>query len=152
MRFARHAFSLTELVVVIVILAIIATIALPRLGRAASSASDAGLRQDLAIMRSALETYRAEHNGDAPDLADLPDALLAYTDGQGNTNATATSVFVYGPYLATIPPQKVGAKAGETGIAAADAAGIGWIYDESTGEITANATGSDAKGVDYSNY
>ena len=42
---------------------------------------------------------------------------------------------------------------GSSGIAAADAIGIGWIYTAGTGAINANTTTEvDAKGVFYNTY
>ena len=42
-----------------------------------------------------------------------------------------------------MPPLPVGDKKGNTGIAAADAAGVGWIYAEARGLIRPNLTESD---------
>jgi len=148
----RRAFSLIELVVVIVILGIIATIALPRIGRTAIGASESGLRQDLAIMRSAIESYRAEHRGALPALSDMPAALIQFTDINGTVSATQTATAIYGPYLTQIPPQKVGQNAGSTAFAATAGGTEGWVYDETTGAISANATGADASGTNYSDY
>lgn len=144
----RRAFSLIELVVVIVILGIIATIALPRIGRTATGAAESGLRQDLAIMRSAIETFRAEHQGNPPALSDLPDALTETTDLSGSPDPTG----IYGPYLSSIPPLKIGDEAGNNTIDGSAGSGVAWVYDETTGEIFANASGTDANGVDYVDY
>ncbi|MEM0983518.1 MAG: prepilin-type N-terminal cleavage/methylation domain-containing protein [Planctomycetota bacterium] len=148
----RRAFSLIELVVVIVILGIIATIALPRIGRTAVGASESGLRQDLAIMRSAIESYRAEHRGSLPTLANMPNALLQFSDLQGTLSPTQTATAIYGPYLTQIPPQKVGENAGLATFGAPAATNTGWTYDEATGELRANATGADASGTNYADY
>lgn len=152
MILSRKAFSLIELVVVIVILGIIATIALPRIGRAAAGAAESGLRQDLAIMRSALEAYRAEHRGAAPTLANMPNALLQFTDIQGTPSPTQTTTAIYGPYVSAIPPQKVGENVGSVTIGAPGSTSDGWIYDETTGAIRAGASGNDASGTPYANY
>ena len=144
----RSGFSLIELVVVIVILGIIATIALPRIGSTATGAAESGLRQDLAVMRSAIETYKAEHQGNPPAIANMPEALTERTDVDGTLNASG----IYGPYLSSIPPLKVGDEAGETAIAGSAATGVAWVYDETAGEIEANASGADASGVNYADY
>jgi len=148
----RRAFSLIELVVVVVILGVIAAIAIPRMSRGAAGASDSGVASDLAVLRSAIEVYRAEHGGDYPPVGTFADAMTQYSDKAGNTQATPDSSHIYGPYLTAIPALKVGANRGATGVAGSDGAGVGWIYDASTGSISANATESDASGVPYADY
>ena len=136
-----RAFSLIELVIVVVILGIIGAIAIPRMSRGAAGASESSLRSNLAAMRSAIELYSAEHNGSYPTVANFSDQLLTYSDAAGNTNATKTAVFAYGPYLRAVPSLPVGAKAGNTGVSAdGSGAGDGWVYNETTGHIQANTT------------
>lgn len=150
----RSGFSLLELVIVVVIVAIIAAIAIPRMSRGAAGASDSALSGDLAVLRNGLDLYAAEHNGAYPTLANVTLALTTYTDAAGTTNAAKTTTYIYGPYLRTVPKLPVGAKKGENGIAAADAAGIGWIYTAATGEINANCADAevDVAGVKYNTY
>lgn len=148
----RRGFSLIELVVVVVILGLIAAIAIPRTSRGAEGAADSALAADLATMRNAIELYRTEHGGAIPAVLTFEDQLTQYTNDAGGTSATKTTTHIYGPYLSAIPAIKLGARKGSNGVAAADAAGIGWIYDASTGALTANASGNDARGVAYSSY
>ncbi len=150
----RKGFSLIELVIVVVIIAIIGAIAIPRMSRGAAGAADSALVGTLSVLRSALDLYATEHNGAFPTAANVVAALQTYTDDAGNTNATKTSVFIYGPYLRKLPPLPVGAKKNNTGIAAADAAGVGWIYTAATGSIAANCAAgeADSRGVDYNTY
>jgi general secretion pathway protein G len=149
----RGGFSLIELVIVVVIIAIIGAIAIPKMSRGAEGASDASLTQDLAALRSALDLYQSEHGGCYPPSAGASDALTSYTDDQGNVSAVKDATHVYGPYLRSVPPLPVGPRRGGTGIAAADAAGIGWIYDPSTGAICANTTTEvDMKGIAFNAY
>jgi len=149
---ARRGFSLIELVVVVVILGVLAAIAIPRTSRGAEGAADSALAADLATMRNAIELYRTEHGGAIPTEADFADQLTQYTNDAGDTSASKTATHIYGPYLSAIPAIKLGPRKGSNGVAAADAVGIGWIYNETTGQITANATGNDARGVAYSSY
>ena len=73
---SRRAFSLIELVIVVVILGIIRAIAIPRMSRGAVGAADSGAISDLAVLRSAIDLYQAEHDGTYPALA-KPSARLA---------------------------------------------------------------------------
>jgi type II secretory pathway pseudopilin PulG len=142
-----------ELVIVVVIIGIIAAIAIPRLSRGSAGAADSAVSANLAVLRKAIELYQAEH-GTLPSATSIAAQLTEYTDDSGATSATKTGAYIYGPYVRSIPPLPVGAKKGKTGIAAADGATVGWIYDESTGKISANTgtTEVDARGIKYSDY
>jgi hypothetical protein len=61
---------------------------------------------------------------------------------------------VYGPYLQKIPPLSVGSRKGRSGIASANRGSVGWIYNENTGGIRANAAPDEAddNGKLYNDY
>jgi general secretion pathway protein G len=150
-------FSLIELVIVVVIIAIIGAIAIPRLSRGSAGAADSALVGNLRVLRSALDLYASEHGGTFPVVGTVATQLTQYTDDTGATSATKTGNYIYGPYLRTIPALPVGAKKGQSGIAAATGASVGWIYDAANGTIRPNTTDSapveaDAKGTLYSAY
>jgi prepilin-type N-terminal cleavage/methylation domain-containing protein len=147
-------FSLIELVIVVVIIGIIGAIAIPRLSRGSAGAADSALSGNLAVLRSAIDLYATEHNGAMPAVGTFSAQLTLYSDIDGNTNATKTGAFIYGPYVRKIPPAPVGLKKGANGVAAADGAGVGWLYDAATGKITINAgaTDADATGKLYLDY
>lgn len=151
-RSVRGGFSLIELVIVVVILGIIGAIAVPRLSRGAEGAKDSALITNLSTLRNAIDLYTTEHEGLRPATANIVAQLTAYTDINGGMSATKTGAYIYGPYIRSIPPLPVGANRGKTGIAAADGAGVGWLYTESTGAIVANASESDASGKAYNTY
>lgn len=144
---SRRGFSLIELVIVVVILGIIGAIAIPRMSRGSEGAAESALKANLSALRGAIELYAAEHQGAYPTAASFSDQMLLYTDAAGDTSATKTGAYVYGPYLRSIPPLPVGAKQGGTGVAAADGTGVGWIYDQTTGAISANAEDTEVNGA-----
>lgn len=150
----RRAFSLIELVIVVVILGIIGAIAIPRISRGAEGAKDSALVADLATLRNAIDLFHTEHEGLYPDTATFEDQMTLYTDLAGNTSAVKGGAFIYGPYLRTVPGLPVGSNRGDSGVAAIDGAGIGWIYDESTGKLRANLPDGDvdAAGKKYNEY
>jgi general secretion pathway protein G len=150
----KKAFSLIELVIVVVIIAIIGAIAIPRLSRGSAGAADASLIGNLRVLRSAIDLYSSEHGGTFPAAGTIANQLTLYTDDTGATSATKTGNFIYGPYLRAIPSLSINApRKGSSGIAAADAAGVGWIYDSTNGTIRANTTTEvDAKSTLYSSY
>jgi general secretion pathway protein G len=152
----KNGFSLIELVIVVVIIAIIGAIAIPKMSRGAAGAADSALIQNLSVLRSALDLYQTEHGGSYPVPASVTNAMLQYTDDSGNTSATKTGNYIYGPYLRSVPTLPVGAKKGQNGIDTsgnASTATVGWIYDNTAGTIKANTTTeADTKGVLYSAY
>ena len=153
----KKGFSLIELVIVVVIIAIIGAIAIPRLSRGSAGAADSSLVGNLRVLRSAIDLYASEHGGTFPAAGTIAAQLTQYTDDAGATSATKTGNYIYGPYLRSIPALPVGAKKGQSGIAAATGASVGWIYDATNGTIKANTTDTtpteaDAKGTLYSAY
>jgi prepilin-type N-terminal cleavage/methylation domain-containing protein len=159
----RRGFSLIELVIVVVIIGIIAAIAIPRMSRGSAGAADSALAQDLSILRNAIDMYQTEHNGSYPAVigtVTVSDQLLKYSDITGATVTTSKDTVqgtIYGPYLRSIPALPVGPNKGGAGIAAASAAGVGWIYDSTAGTVgpntPASGTGStDSAGKLYSSY
>lgn len=150
----RRAFSLIELVIVVVIIGIIAAIAIPRMSRGATGANDSALSGNLAVLRKAIDLYQAEHDGNFPAAATIVAQLTTYTDSSGAAQATKDATHIFGPYLRVIPPLSVGTtRKGQSGIAAADAATIGWIYTAADGSIKANTTTeADATGKLYNTY
>jgi prepilin-type N-terminal cleavage/methylation domain-containing protein len=149
----RWGFSLLEVVIVVAIMAILAAIGIPRMSRGAKGANDSALSGDLATLRNAIDLYAAEHGGAYPTDPN-GGQFTKYTDGTGTVSATKTTTCIYGPYVRVIPPLPVGARKGGTKIAAADAAGVGWIYSVTDGTINANttATEKDDAGKLYSTY
>jgi general secretion pathway protein G len=152
-----RAFSLIELVVVMVIIAVIAAIAVPRITGAAQGSGATALRADLKALRQAIETYRIEHEGAVPTVADFEDQLTRFSNQAGTRFADAANSansVTLGPYLQSIPPLPVGDEKGATGVAAAAGAGTGWVYDETTGKIIAGTAKKekDSDGVAYQDY
>jgi len=148
-------FSLIELVIVVVIIGIIGAIAIPRISRGASGAADSALVANLAVLRNAIDLYATEHQGAYPTLTNIENQLKLYTDIAGDASAK-DATHIYGPYLRAIPPLPVGPAAvkGQTAFVAAldEDEAAGWVYDASTGTITANTNDTDAAGKAYNTY
>lgn len=154
----KHAagFSMLELVMVLIILGIIAAIAVPRMSRASQGAAEVALKQDLTVLRNALDMFGAEHNAQLPDAQFVMMALFAYSNSAGTMfSPTRTETFYLGPYLRFPPPTlPVGRRKGHMSIEAADGIMVGWIYDKSAGTIRANCDDDevDATGTPYNKY
>ena len=152
-------FSLVELVIVIVIIGVIAAIAIPRISRGAKGAKDAAVRGDLAVLRNSIDLYAAEHGGNFPAVTNDLELLTGYSNEGGTYSATKTATAIFGPYLKAMPPlpvageNTIGGAIGDTGVAAADGAGVGWLYVVATGDITANTgDAEDDATTKYSDY
>ena len=155
----RHnrAFSLIELVIVVVIVGIIAAIAIPRLSLGAEGAAEAALRGDLAVMRNAIDLYVTEHVGDYPSYGSFQFQMTMFSNTTGGTAASPGGAYIYGPYLRAIPPLPWGDNRGATAIKMPPPDGLGpygWVYDETTGHITANVDPGevDSSGAALINY
>lgn len=155
----HRGFSLVELVIVIVIIGVIAAIAVPRISRGAKGAKDAAIRGDLAVIRSAIGLYAAEHGGNFPAITSDLQLLTGYSDEGGTYSATKTTTAIFGPYIKAIPPLPIagegttGGKIGDAGVGAIDAAGVGWLYTVATGDIIPNTgTAKDDADTLYTDY
>jgi len=147
----RHkAFTLLELIIVIVIIGIIAAIAIPRMSRGAKGADESAFTGDLAVLRTAIDLYAAEHGGSFPSgtAAEVLAQLTTYSTAAGVTGAAKNPAtgMIYGPYLKAVPPLPVGTKKGDsTMVVVTGAATVppseetnGWWYNSTTGDIRAN--------------
>ncbi|MGD8453713.1 MAG: prepilin-type N-terminal cleavage/methylation domain-containing protein [Phycisphaerae bacterium] len=158
----KSGFTLVELVVVIVIIGILAAIAIPRLSRGSAGASSGALSANLSIVRNAINMYAAEHNSKFPT-ATIVDQLTTYSSLTGTTDATRSSTYKFGPYLAAVPPCPVGENAGSATVlidatvtadppAPDTSGGEGWVYKPHTGEIAANTNQNDDVGNPFKGY
>jgi type II secretory pathway pseudopilin PulG len=129
---------LLEVLIVAAIIATLAAIAISRMSRGSRGADESALVADLEVLRKAIDLFAAEHHGTYPSVSNIASQLTQYTDIFGDAQAKKDSTHIYGPYVGKIPPLTVGPRKGCTGIAAADADVVGWIYNEQTHNIRAN--------------
>jgi general secretion pathway protein G len=132
----RTGFSLIELVVVVLIVGIVAAIAAPRMLDATGDARESSLLHSLSVVRDAIELYRA-HQGSFP--------------GEMGTEADFKTDLK--PYLRKFPanPLKnsavVAVKTDGTPFTGTLNGGIGWQYDNASGQFIANSGGMSSDGV-----
>lgn len=143
----RKGFTLVEILIVVVILGILAAIVIPQFTNASETAKGASLISQLQTIRSQLELYQVQHNGDYP-AADIDDgtngewsALTGETEVDGTPGDASGDEF--GPYLQQPP---INGFENSSTIGAAAAAGTGWVYDATDGSIL--AVMETAKGAD----
>jgi general secretion pathway protein G len=70
-RQSASGFTLIELLIVMTIIAILATLAIPRFVGAVRSAREAVLREDLSVMRTAIDSYTMDKQKAPQSLDDL---------------------------------------------------------------------------------
>jgi len=164
---ARGAFSLLELMIVVVIVAVLAAIAIPRISRSAEGAAESALKQDLRVVRNAIEMFTVEHGGKLP--ASVSDGtnkvgtlecfqahLWYYSNAGGVISKIKQTGYPFGPHLKKFPKGPVGPAAGRitvkmvkdgkplTGEAKPDEP---WRYDYTTGEFIFNWDALSSDGV-----
>ncbi len=129
-------FTLVEILIVVVILGILAAVVVPQFASASETARSSSLKGSLQVIRSQVELYHAQHDSTYPSLAQLGAAwnvLLSRTDITGDVGSPPVDgVHVYGPYIKKMPinPFEDSQTVSDTA-----AAGVGWVYDETTGKV-----------------
>lgn len=121
----RKGFTLVELVIVVLITGIIAAIALPKMSTTTTTAKTSSAKQSLAVIRDAIELYKADNGSYPADAATLPTLLK--------------------PYLKSpFPSAPLGTNAGNATVAvgtdpvAVVSGSAGWAYNATTGDFYMN--------------
>jgi len=164
----RRGFTLVEVLIVITILGILATIVIPQFSTASETTRENTLKDEMRYLRTQLAVYKAQHEDRAagypggvvtatPTEAALVAQLTMHTDVTGNTSATATATFKFGPYLSQMPANPINGlntvRVVPNGAAMpAPDGSTGFIYKPQTLEIIPNLTGTDSAGVAYASY
>lgn len=131
-----------EVLMVVAVLAIMSGIVVPQVSSAVIEAKEAAMLADLRELSSAIERYRVEHSGQAPDLVEgrgLPQ-LTAKTNAYGVVGSGPG--FIYGPYifgelpLNPLNESKDVYRVNDSPPANLDKR-VGWAYNPATGNIWA---------------
>ena len=139
-RHLRKGFSLIEMVIVILILGIIAAVAAPRMFDTATTAEENTTRQQLAVLRNAIEMYRAR-SGVYPASNELPNAMATMLNGPFPAPSVGTARGDDGVYYDAD---------GDTSMAVApnEAQDGGWAYKPVNGTLKLNV-GAAETGADW---
>ena len=154
MRRKQTGFTLVEILIVVVIMGVLATVVIGMFTNTTADAANSSLKDNLRTMRSMVQLYMAEH-GSYPAVATFEAQMTQYSDATGATSATRTSTHIFGPYILRMPNLPVGVNKGRSTVTGMTyAAGFGWGYDATTGQIVANCPPSevDDTGVSYASY
>lgn len=130
----RGGFSLIEMVIVILILGIIAAVAAPKMFDTAKTAEQNSTRQQLAVLRNAIEMARIR-DGVYPAADQLPTVLAPMLNGpfpKPNIGSVRNKVGVYYDPTTTV----------DLPVVPSPNATAGWAYKPSNGSLKLNiATG-----------
>ena len=166
-RYAAKGFTLIELLIVVIIIAILAAIAIPQFSNSSTDAQESASLANLTTMRSAIELYRAQHNGNYPsrapvgaapatacpvpgsatdnDATTFSDQLTRFSSASGHTCTTQVAGYSYGPYLRAIPTEPL-TNANNVVVVTTDvatppgAATTGWRFQNVSGALQINST------------
>lgn len=131
----RSAFTLVELLIVVVILAVLAATIIPQFTDSTRDAQESTTLFNLHTLRSQIQMYRGQHDGDPPSGTLVE--LTSQTDRDGNIAAGNP----YGPYITEIPENPFNSSAAvkvitNTTPVATDVSDThGWLYNATTGGI-----------------
>jgi general secretion pathway protein G len=137
-RSTSKGFTLVEILIVVIILGILAAIVIPQFTNASTEARESNVRSQLQTLRSQIELYKLQHKDVAPLLITGGsaewDVFLNYTDIDGDVAAAKDATHIYGPYMNAAP---VNPLSGFNKISATAVDDGGWVYNETTGTISA---------------
>jgi prepilin-type N-terminal cleavage/methylation domain-containing protein len=141
---SRRGFSLIEMVIVVMILGILGSIAAPKLLGTSQQAVDNGLHQTLSVIRTAIDSYAAEHGGTLPGAngseATFKTEMAAYLRGTAFPSCT----------VGAAKNNSVRMLAGNGTVASSiggTAATHSWVYKYETGDFHVNSVEISGDGV-----
>jgi prepilin-type N-terminal cleavage/methylation domain-containing protein len=148
----KKGFSLVELVIVVAVLGIMAAIVVPQFNSYSVQAKEAVVKDDLRILRGAIELYTGHNKGIPPGYPD---------NNPLNAPDYATfcnQLMVSGKFLKEVPDNpfnnlaEIKMLGNNENFPETSIAGYGWIYQPATMKIKLNYSGSDLDGVRYMDY
>lgn len=141
-RHAKKGFSLIEMVIVILILGIIAAVAAPRMFDTAATAEENTTRQQLQVLRNAIEMARAR-DGVYPG-TDLEAVMATMLNGPFPAPTVGSVRNDVGVYIdADSNP--------DIGVVPSPSSGGGWAYKPINGSLKLNVSATDGGG-EYINW
>jgi prepilin-type N-terminal cleavage/methylation domain-containing protein len=154
----KKAFTLVEVLIVAAIVGILAAIVIPEFQNYIQQAKEAAAKDNLRILRTAIERYATEHNGIPPGYIQNDPSRLALDGGLGP--AYNGQLVNNGHYLSKLPENpfnnkietKMIANEASFPIEPVEADLYGWIYQPATKTIKLNWPDTDSNGVAYFDY
>jgi prepilin-type N-terminal cleavage/methylation domain-containing protein len=165
----KKSFTLVEILMVVAILGILAAIILPTLQSNTTKAKESTAKDNLRILRNAIELYAAQHNEVSPgyldgDVNTTPLSLIfirqlcLVSNKSGQTSTHPAAGFDFGPYINKFPENPfnndwVVKMVGNTEEFPSNATGnFAYVYKPATKVIKLDWPGTDSEGVLYYDY
>jgi prepilin-type N-terminal cleavage/methylation domain-containing protein len=163
----KKSFTLVEILMVVAILGILAAIILPTLQGHITEAKESAAKDNLRILRNAIELYASQHNGYPPGYVNgtlnpvsttVTRQICWVTTIDGAFAPRGTAGYPLGPYLPQIPPNPFNNKDTIKVLTATSpfpdppTGAFGWIYKPSTKTIRIDDSGTDSEGVKHYDY
>ena len=150
----KRAFSLVELMIVVAILGILAAIVLPTFQGNVIKAKESAAKDNLRILRNAIEVYTAQHDGVPPgypgnDLSGNPAHLFFVS--QLTLTEKYLSKFPENPFNNKTNTKIIGNNE-DFPTEPVQTNSYGWIYKPATKEIKLNWSGTDSAGMAHFDY
>ena len=157
-------FTLVEILIVVIILGILAAIIIPKMSNVGLISRENMLRENLRILRTQINSYRAQHWDVSPgypggDETQVPTPVAFIEQMTQPTNATGDTAAAntpFGPYLRTIPENPIN---GSTGVEIVNGVlppvgddSDGWIFRPDLVIFKADTADTDTEGQAYYEY
>jgi type II secretion system protein G len=147
----NKSFTLVEILIVVSILGILAAIVLPQYQSHTQKAREAAVKDNLRILRNAIELYAAQHNG-------VPPGYLNDNIDTMPLQSVFIAAMFHKRYISTLPENPFNNKttlqiiANNASFPAEPTGQYGWVYQPWTKTIKLDWPGIDSAGVAYFNY
>ncbi len=159
---------MVELLIVVAIIGILAAIVIPEFQSHSQQAKEAVAKENLRILREAIERYALDHNGVPPgylggtftDSTGILVQLTFCTNSTGDSigSKTKSGSYIYGPYLSELPENPFNSKStfqvisDTTDMPPSASGDYGWIYKPKTKTCRLDWPGTDTQGRAYYEY
>jgi len=144
----KKSFTLVEVVIVAAVLGILAVIALPILQGHVQRAKESAAKNNLRILRNAIEFYASRHNGIPPGYT-AAGSVSAEVFAMEMTDGGCIPKIPENPFNEMHSVQMI--SDGDDFPTAATGAD-GWIYKPQTKDIRLDWPGTDSEGIQYYDY
>lgn len=148
----KQAFSIVELIIVVAILGILAAIVLPQFQSHATQAKEAAAKDNLRVLRSAIELYAAKHSGVAPGYKDNDPSTAPSSDYFRQQTVLDSHYFVKMPQNPFNKLDTIKMIGNAEALPAEATGNFGWIYQPATETIRLDWPGVDKDGMRYYDY